>query len=90
MSVLPEYRRILLSRMRFIGDVVLSTPLIRSVRAAYPKAYIAYLGEKNAVSLLEHHPFLDEIIPYDFDRSSVAEQRRTLGRRVAAPADRRA
>jgi hypothetical protein len=48
------HHRILLTRMKFIGDVVLTTPAVRSVRNAFPDAYIAYMGEKNAVSLLEH------------------------------------
>ena len=69
-------RRILITRMKFIGDVVLTTPVIRSVRAAYPHGYIAYMGEKSAVSLLEQNPFLDEIIPYDYSRPSVIEQAR--------------
>jgi len=60
-----RYQRILLTRMRFIGDIVLTTPVIRSVRAACPDAHIAYMGERDAVSLLEGNPFLDEIIPYD-------------------------
>lgn len=70
----PAFQRVLLSRMKFIGDVVLTTPVIRSVRNALPDAYIAYLGEKNAVSLLEHNPCLDEIIPFDFSRPTVIEQ----------------
>jgi lipopolysaccharide heptosyltransferase II len=68
--------RILLSRMKFIGDVVLTTPLIRSVRSTLPQAHIAYLGDRTAVTLLENNPFLNEIIPYDFSRSDVAEQTR--------------
>lgn len=60
--------------MKFIGDVVLTTPIIRSVRNAYPGAYIAYMGEKNAVSLLEHNPSLDEIIAFDFSRPVILEQ----------------
>ena len=74
----PPYRRILITRLRFIGDVVLTTPIIRSVRAAFPGAYIAYLGEKNAVSLLEHNPCLDEIIPFDPSRSALFEQARVM------------
>ncbi len=62
--------------MKFIGDVVLTTPVIRSVRTAFPHAYIAYMGEKSAVSLLEHNPNLDEIIPYDFTRPTLLEQPR--------------
>jgi lipopolysaccharide heptosyltransferase II len=70
------FSRILLTRMKFIGDVVLTTPIIRSVRTAFPDAYIAYMGEKNAVSLLEHNPHLDEIIPFDFSRPTIIEQPR--------------
>ncbi len=62
--------------MKFIGDVVLTTPIIHSVRAAFPKAYIAYLGEREAVSLLEQNPNLNEIIPFDFSRPTIVEQPR--------------
>jgi lipopolysaccharide heptosyltransferase II len=62
--------------MRFIGDIVLTTPVIRSVRAACPDAYIAYMGERSAVALLEQNPFLDEIIPYNYTRPGVLEQAR--------------
>lgn len=74
----PTYSRILLTRMKFIGDVVLTTPIIRSVRNAYPDAFIAYLGEKNAVSLLEHNPNLNEVIPFDFSRTTFIEQPRVV------------
>lgn len=74
MATDPAYRRILLTRMKFIGDVVLTTPAIRSVRTAFPDAFIAYLGDKNAVTLLEQNPHLNEIIPYDFTRPAVIEQ----------------
>lgn len=71
-----SYRRILLSRMKFIGDIVLTTPVIRSVRNACPDATIAYLGEKSAVSLLEQNPCLNEVIGFDFSRPGVTEQTR--------------
>ena len=70
----PPYRRILLTRMRFIGDVVLTTPLIRSIRAAYPDAFIAYMADAQAVSLLEQNPFVNELIPFDFSRPTIIEQ----------------
>ena len=73
-----NFQRILISRMRFIGDVVLTTPIIRSVRNACPNAYIAYLGDKEAVSLLEHNPLLDEVIHYDFSRPTFLEHPRIV------------
>ncbi len=60
------YRKILLTRLRFIGDVVLMTPVIRAVRQAYPDAHIAFLAEKESASLLEHNPYVNQIIPFDF------------------------
>jgi lipopolysaccharide heptosyltransferase II len=71
-----RYRRILITRMRFIGDIVLTTPVIRSVRAACPDAHIAFMGERDAVALLEQNPFLDEIIPYSYDHPAFLEQSR--------------
>ncbi|MDE3056596.1 MAG: glycosyltransferase family 9 protein [Bacteroidota bacterium] len=70
------FHRILLTRMKFIGDVVLTTPLIHTLRDTFPEAYIAYLGDAQAVSLLEHNPYLDEIIPFDFRKNSFIEQLR--------------
>jgi lipopolysaccharide heptosyltransferase II len=72
----PLYSRILISRMKFIGDVVLTTPVIRSVRTAFPDAFIAYMGDAQAVALLEQNPFLNEIIPFDFARQTIVEQPR--------------
>jgi lipopolysaccharide heptosyltransferase II len=68
--------RILLTRLRFIGDIVLTTPAIENVRRAYPDAHIAYLGDKFAISLLEQNPHLNELIGYDLVRSSMLEQLR--------------
>lgn len=65
------YQRILLTRLKFIGDIVLTTPIIKTVRQAFPHAHIAFLGEKNAVELLEHNPYLNEIIPLESAKSSL-------------------
>jgi lipopolysaccharide heptosyltransferase II len=76
MSSSVPYKRILISRLKFIGDVVLTTPVIRSVRNAYPDAFIAYMADAQAASLLEQNPCLNEIIPFDFGRPGWREQPR--------------
>jgi len=63
---MKTFQRILITRLRFIGDVVLTTPVIRAVRRKFPNSYIAYLADKNAITLLENNPYLDELIPFDF------------------------
>lgn len=69
-----KFKNILLTRMKYIGDVVLTTPIIRTLREEYPEAHISYLGDAKAVSLLQHNPFLNEIIPFDFSKDSFAYQ----------------
>lgn len=78
MGTEPRFHRILVSRMKFIGDIVLTTPLLRSLRTAYPDASLAYLGEREAVALLEGNPCLNEIIPFDFHRPALLEQTRVV------------
>jgi lipopolysaccharide heptosyltransferase II len=54
--------RILLVRLRLIGDVVFTTPLVGALRRAYPDARIAYLVEPDAAPVVERNPHLDEVI----------------------------
>jgi len=64
--------------MKFIGDIVLTTPVIHALRDTFPEAYIAYLGDKKSVTLLEGNPYLDEIIGYDFTKPDIIEQVRVV------------
>ncbi len=66
--------KILVSRLRFIGDIVLTTPVVQVLKEKYPDAELHYLGDKMGVTLLERDPGLSRIIPYDFRASSVIEQ----------------
>lgn len=64
--------RILIVRLRLIGDVVFTTPLVRALRRRYPDAHIAYVVEPSAAPVLQGNPHLDEII--------IAPRRRGLAR----------
>lgn len=54
--------RVLLIRLRLIGDVVLSTPVIRALRRAFPDASLTYLVERDAAPVVAGHRDLDRII----------------------------
>lgn len=54
--------RVLLIRLRLIGDVVLSTPVIRALRRTFPDATLSYLVEREAASVVAGNPHLDEVI----------------------------
>ena len=54
--------RILLIRLRLIGDVVFTTPLIGALRKRYPDARLEYLVEPHAAAVVADNPHLDEVI----------------------------
>ena len=60
-------RRILVVRPDRIGDVVLSTPLVRALRKHFPDAHLAELVRPYTAPVLEGNPLLDEIIVDDPD-----------------------
>jgi lipopolysaccharide heptosyltransferase II len=53
---------ILLIRLRLIGDVVFTTPLLRALKRAFPDARISYLVEEAAAPVVARNPHIDEVI----------------------------
>ncbi|MDD4900383.1 MAG: lipopolysaccharide heptosyltransferase II [Candidatus Omnitrophica bacterium] len=62
-----DFRRILIVRTDRIGDVILSTPVIKALKMHYPFAYIAMMVAPQAKDIVEGNPYLDEVITYDKD-----------------------
>ena len=60
-------KRILIINVNWVGDVLFSTPLIRSVRKKFPDSYIACLVVPRCRPVLELNPHINEIITYDED-----------------------
>jgi predicted lipopolysaccharide heptosyltransferase III len=52
---------ILLVRLRLIGDVVFTTPIVRALRRRYPSSRIVYLVEPVAAAVVASNPHLDEV-----------------------------
>jgi heptosyltransferase-1 len=53
--------RILLVRLRLVGDVASTTPLVGALRRHFPAAHLAALVEPLAAPVVEHHPHLDRV-----------------------------
>jgi len=62
---IPNYKKILIVRLDRIGDVLLSTPVIKAVRDAYPESHIAFMVRPYCRDIVEGNPYLDEVIIYD-------------------------
>ena len=54
--------KILLIRLRLIGDVVFTTPAIRAIRRTLPDARLSYLVEPAAFPVVADNPHLDDVI----------------------------
>lgn len=58
--------KILLVRLRLIGDVVFTTPAVTAIRDAFPDAEITYLVESAAAPVVQGHPGIDvvRVVPH--------------------------
>lgn len=62
-------QKILMIKMRYIGDTVLVTPLIKAFKTAMPRAQIDLLLNKETAGIVKGHPQIDNILAFDYDRS---------------------
>ncbi|MFA8299037.1 MAG: glycosyltransferase family 9 protein [Hyphomicrobiales bacterium] len=70
-------KKILIIRLSSIGDVVLTTPVIRCVKQQTKDAEIHFLVKKNFATVLEANPYVDNIHVFDGDlRQTVIDLKR--------------
>ena len=50
-----------------IGDCLFTTPLIHTLKDAFPAGKLGFLCNKRAAPLLKNHPFIDQIFIYERD-----------------------
>lgn len=65
---LEGVERILIIKLRQIGDTLLTVPAIRAVRERYPSAFIAVLVAAGSEAMLTGNPLINEVIVYDRTR----------------------
>ena len=73
---LINVKKILVIKLRYIGDVLLSTPVLANLRHQFPGAHITMVVNKGTDEVLKHNSNINSIIP--IDRSRV--KGRILGR----------
>ena len=57
--------KFLIIRFSSIGDIILTTPLVRCLRAKYPEAQIDFLVKKEFAVVLSGNPYINNIITFD-------------------------
>jgi heptosyltransferase-1 len=69
-----DARRICVIKPSALGDVVQALPVLPALRRRFPRARISWVISRSLAPLLEGHPDLDEIIPFD-RRGSIGDWR---------------
>jgi len=67
---------LLIIKLRYIGDVLLATPVLRALRERFPDARLTMLVNRGTEEILKEHPDLNDIMV--LERGSLAGQLRLL------------
>ena len=67
-------KKILVLELWHMGDVVLATPVLQSLRVMYPDAKITLLAKKHACELLASSDLVDEIVAFDFPWTAMSDK----------------
>jgi heptosyltransferase-3 len=59
---LPERPRVLVVTLRRLGDVLLTTPLVRTIRRGYPRARLDFLAFAATAPILKGNPDIDDVL----------------------------
>ena len=71
-------RRILVSRLRYLGDVVMSTVVLEALRLGDPEVQLGYLAEYPHGLVLDGHPALDRLHLLGVNRRGADARARTM------------
>lgn len=66
--MIPEgatIRNILVMRPRYVGDVLLTVPVLRRLRNEFPSAHICFMADPAVRDLIGQCPYIDSVIVFD-------------------------
>lgn len=62
---ISEFKKILIIRLSSLGDVLLSTPFVRSIKNTYPDLEIHFLTKSNYADILRHNHYISKIFIFE-------------------------
>ena len=82
---IPPKAKILLIKLRSIGDVVYNTAVYSPIKRYFPEAHLTVLVERPSYDLVSHHPDVDEVLC--FEKGSFWKQIKFYSRLMLAKYD---
>src|SRR4051812_343341 len=66
--------KFLILRFSSIGDIVLTSPVVRCLKQQVPDAEVHYVTKQNFASVIEHNPFIDKKIYLESDLKPLIQE----------------
>jgi heptosyltransferase-2 len=66
--------KFLIIRFSSIGDIVLTTPVVRCLKQQYPDAEVHYVTKKSYKTLLENNPYIDKVFTLEKSLNDLVKQ----------------
>ena len=60
-----DYKRIVVTFLMHLGDVILTTPFLEVLRKAAPHSHITYVIDEKLQQVMQYNPNIDELIVVD-------------------------
>ncbi|HCS20293.1 MAG TPA: glycosyl transferase [Bacteroidetes bacterium] len=68
--------RILILRFSSIGDIVLTSPVMRCIKKQLPDSHITYITKKAFAAILDSNPYIDKVVVLEKDFNALKNQLR--------------
>jgi ADP-heptose:LPS heptosyltransferase len=65
--------KFLVIRFSSIGDIVLTTPVVRCIKQQLENTEVHYLTKKNYTTIVEHNPYIDKVHLFQDDRKQMIQ-----------------
>lgn len=79
MKLQPElFNSILVIRLSSLGDVILTTPILRAIKKKYPAANIDFVVKEQYRMVVENNPYLRKVFPLFYNKKNFKELRKEL------------
>ena len=60
-DILPVIMKVLITRFSSIGDIVLTTPIIRAVKTQMPKSELHFATKPQYADIVRNNPYVDKV-----------------------------
>ncbi|MEJ2038383.1 MAG: lipopolysaccharide heptosyltransferase II, partial [Desulfosarcinaceae bacterium] len=65
LTPVPHCRNIVIRSANWVGDAIMTTPALRTIRHQFHAAHITLLAKPWVVPVFAHNPHVDEVMLYD-------------------------